>query len=331
MRALALTLTIAACSPGLHAPPSGPIREAAFVKLGGIDQWITIRGANRANPILLVVHGGPGDAQSVFPSLYEGYEADFTVVQWDQRGAARTFRANPTAVPEPDRVIGDGVELAQYLARRFARPIIVVGHSWGSYLAVGMAQRRPDAFAACVGTGQVGTWTENVKAQFDFLLSHARAAGDHETVAKLEEIGTPDPTSAEQYFSWWSIRNPYIAPSDRALIAKLVAGIKDDPATAELVGAGMEFSGKALVGAMLAEDLPRTVPRLDVPFIVIQGADDMITPTSVAASYFAVVQAPSKKMITIPNAGHFAIVTHVAEFRAALLRDVRPFALRSGT
>ena len=309
MRAFVLACAVA-CSSGLHGPPSGPIRDAAFVKLGGIDQWITIRGANRANPILLVVHGGPGDAQSVVPAAYEGYEADFTVVQWDQRGAARTFRVNPTAMPEPDRVIEDGVELARYLARRFARPIIVVGHSWGSYL----------------GTGQVGNWTENVQAQFAFLLSHARAAGDRETVAKLEAIGTPDPTSAEQYFSWWSVRNPYIAPSDLAWIAKLRASIKDDPATAELVGAGMQFSGKALVGAMLAEDLPRTVPRLAVPFIVIQGADDMITPTSVAASYVAVVQAPSKKMITIPNAGHFAIVTHVAEFRAALLRDVRPFA-----
>src|SRR5262249_40553515 len=114
-------------------------------------------------------------------------------------------------------------------------------------------------------------------------------------------------------------------------IAKLRASIKDDPATAELVGAGMEFSGKALVGAMLATDLPRTVPRLEVPFIVIQGADDMITPTSVAESYFAVVQALTKKLIKIPKAGHFAIVSHVAEFRAALLRHVRPLAFRSAT
>src|SRR5882672_12432232 len=74
-----------------------PIQETRFVTLGGVEQWITIRGANRANPVLLIVHGGPGDPQSSLRSVYAIYEKDFTIVQWDQRGAGRTrdfdFRA----------------------------------------------------------------------------------------------------------------------------------------------------------------------------------------------------------------------------------------------
>jgi len=34
-----------------------PIQEERFVTVGGIEQWITIRGANRTNPVLLIVHG----------------------------------------------------------------------------------------------------------------------------------------------------------------------------------------------------------------------------------------------------------------------------------
>ena len=326
----AIALVIACATTTPVAPAPSPIREASYVRIGGIDQWITIRGTDRANPVLLVVHGGPGDAQSYFPSWYEIYERDFTIVQWDQRGAGKTYAANKTSVPVPDRVIADGIEVAEYLERHLAkRKIIVLGHSWGSFVAVGMAQRRPELFAACVGTGQVGSFRANLTAQFDFMLSHARAAGDHKKVEQLEAIGTPDPTSADQYFSWWSIRNPYMVESDRAWLAHMQDMLRTDPALAaeiEVAEAGMMFSGKALVQAMLDTDLPKTAPRLKTPFIVIQGADDMMTPTAVAAAYVAVVDAPVKKMIVIPHAGHFAFVTHTREFLAALLENVRPLA-----
>lgn len=70
--------------------PNG-IDEANYVKIGGLEQWITIRGEDRKNPVLLLLHGGPGDATN--PWGYAGFRnwlKYFTVVQWDQRGAGRT-------------------------------------------------------------------------------------------------------------------------------------------------------------------------------------------------------------------------------------------------
>src|SRR5262249_4869682 len=145
------------------------------------------------------------------------YERDFTLVQWDQPGAGRTYTANPKVAPVPDRVVRDGIELAEHLRHRLGKDkIVLLRHSWGTDLGVGMVRRRPDLFSVYVGTGQVGSWRANVTAQFEFLRAHARDAGDRETAAKLDAIGTPDPTDAAQYFSWWSIRNPYLAASDRA-------------------------------------------------------------------------------------------------------------------
>lgn len=311
-----------------------PIQEARFVTLGGIEQWITIRGANRANPVLLVVHGGPGDAQSSLRTTYAGYEKDFTIVHWDQRGAGRTYTKNPNSPPEPERVELDGIQLAQYLCDYLVKKkILLLGHSWGSYLAIGMVQRRPQLFAAYIGTGQVGSWRATVQAQFDFMLARSRAANDRQKVEKMEAIGTPDPNNAVQYFSWWRMRNPYMTRADVKWFEDLAEIVRTNPDFTEeymrALGDGMGYSGRTTLSAMLATELPTTANRLKVPFFVIQGKDDMATPTSVAVQYFNVVKAPRKKLIIIEHAGHFAFVTHREEFLAALVNYVRPLAVKS--
>ncbi|MBN1237229.1 MAG: hypothetical protein JXB36_01945 [Gammaproteobacteria bacterium] len=81
------------------AEPDTAVRESGFVRIGGIDQYITIRGASASNPVLLLIHGGPGDAQSVFEDEYAPYERDFILVQWDQRGSGRTYGRYGDATP----------------------------------------------------------------------------------------------------------------------------------------------------------------------------------------------------------------------------------------
>lgn len=332
--AAGLGLSSAAAAAGPGGAAGGPIQEARFVPLGGIEQWITIRGADRANPVLLIVHGGPGDPQSAFRATYAIYEKDFTIVQWDQRGAGSTYARNPTSAPEPERVESDGIELARYLCTYLGqRKIVVLGHSWGSCLAIGMVQRSPELFAAYVGTGQAGSFRASIRAQFDFLLARARDAGDRKRVKQLEAIGTPDPTDAEKYFSWWSMRNPYMSPDDSRWFDEMRRIARTDPQFTETyrkaVDDGMRFSGRTTVGAMLTTDLPATARTLKVPFFVIQGKEDMVAPTSVAVAYFDAVQAPKKKLILIDHAGHFALVTHREEFLAALDADVRPLAMEA--
>ena len=314
--------------------PATPIQEARYVTLGGIEQWITIRGADRANPVLLLIHGGPGDAQSALRSIYAVYEKDFTIVQWDQRGAGRTYLKNPNSPPEPERVELDGIELAQYLCSYLTKKkILLLGHSWGSFLAIGMVQRRPELFAAYVGTGQVGSWRANVQVQFDFMLARSRAANDRKKVQLMEAIGTPDPTDAKQYFSWWRMRNPYMTPADAKWFEDLKLMVQTNPEFTEEYlkawGDGMSYSGQTTLSGMLATELPTTARTIKVPFFVIQGKEDMATPTSVAVQYFNIVKAPKKKLILIEHAGHFALVTHREEFLAALVKHVRPLALRS--
>src|SRR3954470_4094286 len=130
------------------ARAAGRIDERGYVPIGGIDQWVAIQGENRANPVILYLHGGPGEAQSPFLDTFKPWQRDFTVVNWDQRGAGKTYEKNGQAAMPAfnlDRVVEDAVELAEHARKKLGkRKLILVGQSAGSLLGLKVAQRRPD-------------------------------------------------------------------------------------------------------------------------------------------------------------------------------------------
>jgi pimeloyl-ACP methyl ester carboxylesterase len=330
---LSLSLLGVGCaSPAVRAPGDGTrIEDARFVRLGGLAQWITVRGDDDRKPLLLVVHGGPGDVQSPFVSSYALYERDFVVVQWDQRGAGRTYQRYGAATPglTLDRLAEDGVELARYLRARFPRrDLVVLGHSWGSAIATEMVRRRPALFAAYVGTGQIASWAESVQAQFEHLRERARATGDAGMRAELDAIGRPDPMDAEQYFSFTRPLRRFLCASDAAWLAGLLPLVRRAPGmTEETMRAlieGAAFSGRTLLPTQMRIRLSSDALRFDVPYLVIQGRDDLFTPTAPAEAYFREVQAPRKQIVVIEGAGHFALVTHAPAFLEALRGFLAP-------
>jgi len=303
----------------VHAQKSAQrIEEAAFINIGGIEQWVTIRGDDRRHPVLLLLHGGPGDVQSPFVSTYTPYEKDFVLVQWDQRGAGRTFAKNGAAGVTREKLIADGIDLSEQLHKRLPRArLILFGHSWGSIIATGMAQQRPELFAAYAGTGQVSAWADTVQFQFDFLRQRYTEKGDTAALAALDAIGKPDPKNLKQYFGFSRPIRQHMNASDTAWLT----GLKDrysangeTEVTLKAIGDGMNASGSALGTG----DLPATATRFTIPYYVIQGRHDLFAPTPLVEAYFSKISAPKKRLIIIEDAGHFALATHQAEVIAAL-------------
>ncbi len=67
--------------------PNG-VQERYAVNLGGIRQWVYVRGENRDNPVILMVHGGPASPVSPLMWMFQRpIEEYFTVVNYDQRAA----------------------------------------------------------------------------------------------------------------------------------------------------------------------------------------------------------------------------------------------------
>jgi pimeloyl-ACP methyl ester carboxylesterase len=192
MRQIALFVAVAILlATNVHTQVSARrIEEASFVKIGGIEQWVTIRGDDDRKPVLLLLHGGPGDVQSPFISTYAPYERDFVLVQWDERGAGRTFSKNGAAGVSLEKQVTDGTDLSEQLHRRFPQQkLILLGHSWGSIVATGMAQQRPELFAAYVGTGQVASWADTKRMIVIEDAGHfALATHQAEVIAALKQI-----------------------------------------------------------------------------------------------------------------------------------------------
>ena len=77
----------------------GSIAEVDYLHLGGLDQWVMIRGESLTNPPLILLHGGPGLSEMRFFRHFNApLEKSFTVVNWDQRGTGNRSTARS---PDP--------------------------------------------------------------------------------------------------------------------------------------------------------------------------------------------------------------------------------------
>jgi pimeloyl-ACP methyl ester carboxylesterase len=306
------------------------IDEARFVPLGGIEQFVTIRGDDRSNPVLLHVHGGPGIAFSAFAAEFAPYEADFTVVQWDQRGSGCTFGRHGEGPPyvSLDALAEDGTELAEHLGVRFGgRKIIVLGHSFGSIVATEIVRRAPERVALYVGTGQFGSFARTVEAQIAQLRE--RSAGNTDLASQLDALAALDPRSLEKFGGVTRLLPSHMPATDVAFMQRLPARAAELMAPTELAAwqAGRQSSGSRLIQEIAGVDLFARVRRVQVPMLVIQGSNDLNTPTDVARAYFEHVEAPEKEFVIIEGAGHFPHLTHAPQFLVALRAHTRHFAV----
>lgn len=306
--------------------PQG-IDEAGFVSINGTPQWVSIRGEDRSNPPLLLLHGGPGT--SFLPIGYRAlrsWERDFTVIQWDQPGAGRTFgRHGRKGAGELSlrRIAADGVAVSEYARRRLHQDkLLLVGVSWGSILGIEMARQRPDLFNAFVGAGQVVDMRRNEEVGYASLLAKVRRAGDAKAEAKLLAIGPPPYPDRKALLAERQVLMAHPPASEagmmRAVIGQLLVAPDYRLRDAYDWYAASLFSTERMLPELMAysDDVP--APAVPVPVLILQGDEDIQTPTIIAREYFERLQAPAKRFALLPGGGHNAVLAMPDRFLEAL-------------
>jgi proline iminopeptidase len=324
------------------ATPHG-IERQDTVNIGGIQQAISIRGNEIDNPILLVIHGGPGYVEMPLSWWYaRGWEEYFTIVEWDQRGAGKTYLLNdPKAVAPsmtPERMVADTVEMADWLRQNFhRRKIFVWAHSWGSYLGLELARRHPDWLYAYIATGQIVNGPESERRAFDAALRSARTDHNAQALAELNAIApypkpgvTPGVTDIATTHKWSDFYGGVMAyrhdQEDEGRAGQLSPDYKD--AEAPHIFDGNEFSEAALLPFTMTIDFS-DVTRLACPIILLEGRHDRTTNAELAYAWFQKLAAPAKTFVWFDNSAHEPESEEPGKFLLSLVRYALPKAAQS--
>ncbi|OOW78806.1 proline iminopeptidase, partial [Xanthomonas campestris pv. vitiswoodrowii] len=296
--------------------PGSAIHEAGLVQIGGIQQWVTIEGQDCRNPVVLIVHGGPGNPNTPFAHrLFGSWTRDFTIVQWDQRGSGKTYAASKPADGERltmRRLTLDGSEVARYASQRLGKSkLILMGGSWGSALSVTIAKANPNLFHAYVGTAQLVNYQDDMASSYAKTLSLARAASDADALGKLEKIGPPPWTNPRNFGVLRRLTRKYEALSTDPAPEDwfTFAAEYDTPDYRAAYEAGedysfLQFVGLAGDGMGPQIDLRTLGPQFAMPVYLIQGEQDLVTPAQISKAYFDGLSAPSKEFLLLPRTGH---------------------------
>lgn len=315
------------------------IDESQFVQIAGIDQFISIRGDERSNPVILFLHGGPANAQSPFLQEFEPWEKYFTVVNWDQRGSGKTYGKNGAATPGMDtpaaaldRLTSDAIEVAEYASQRLhKRKIVLVGHSWGAILGLNVVKRRPDLFYAFVATGLPVSWKQSLEDSEAWARHEALSAHDEATLKALDQAASLRFDDMQRLSASAKYR---MTETDLAYLKMQqdILGPSNAPTNGDAADwfAGGAFTVPKIIPIVFSFDARALGADFSLPVFVIQGRDDHVASFAEAQKYEGEIRAPRKALIPI-SGGHFACFTDPREFVEALRLHVLPLAEYAGS
>jgi len=304
------------------------------VQLGGVEQWIRTRGTSAANPVLLLMQQGPG-----FPIINEArawdqrlaLEKDFTVIYWDQRGTGLSSRPLGRGQSRfditPELMVSDTVTLLELLRDRYGRKTFIAGFSFGATYAAQAAVLRPDLVAGIVATGMDIDIPFAEQHMYDWALAEARKRGSKRAIGQLEKIGPPPHLTTKRFLTRarWATNFGGVTVGAtanslaRTLVASLLRSPDYSPAAALRTVRGVTASQAALLPLLASTDLITTVPRLDVPIILVQGRLDQVAPGPAAQRFYDALSAPAKQLVWFEHSAHTPQYDEPARFRDVLL------------
>ncbi len=296
-------------------PLAGSISEKVFVNINGVEQGMFIKSKDDKHPVLLYLHGGMPEyfLTQRYPT---GLEDSFTVVWWEQRGSGLSYRADiPTETMTVKQFIADTLALTNYLRHRFGKEkIYLMGHSGGTFIGIQAAARAPELYFAYIGVAQMAYPLKSERLAYDYMLKQFKEKGNRRMVRKLEAApvtmtgGTP---------------HAYLAIRDTAMhslgigtthdMQSVVTGIflrsllSREYTLREKVNLwrGKFRSGVSILWEkMLATDLTKLVPELDLPVYFFHGIYDYTCSYTEAKAYFEKLKAPLKGFYTFEQSAH---------------------------
>ncbi len=323
--------------------PNG-IWENFELAIGGINQSVYTRGNDRDNPVIVFVHGGPASPMSPVMWMYQRpLEEFFTIVNYDQRGAGKTYLRNDTTLLTNAMTIEwfvkDLIALTDSIRQRYGKEkVVLMAHSWGTVVSMNAVLKRPDLFYAYVGLGQVISFLDNERLCYEFGLNEARRRNDSIAIKEMESVApypgdetvTGDRISivrkwALNYGGFTAYRKvpkfyyyaPLLSPDYSSLEIETIEG-------------GALFTLPKILPELLKVDFKK-VDKFPIPVFMFMGRHDFTTPAEPVLEWLNSVKAPLKRIIWFENSGHLIPMEEPGKMLVTLLQEIRPLAVNSNS
>jgi pimeloyl-ACP methyl ester carboxylesterase len=313
----------------------GSIAVIETITLGGVEQYLTIRGVDSTNPVLLFLHGGPGMPSSPWATwngYHAGLEENFVVVHWDQRGAGKSYSEDLTPGDmQLEDFVNDTLELANILRERFDQEkIFLWGHSWGSGLGFETLRADSEPFYAFFASGVRPVWDESIIISYEKVLDLAEEADDTETIEALEAIQPLDPKNPEHFSATFGALNQYLindfheeGAADAWLNYIFMNKSPEYPANYILQTMnGQGFNRQTIYVEILDMDYDHFTdfPVSPIPVHFFHGRYDYATPGELAEQYYNALEAPDKSFTWFEDSAHDIYYEEADKFNQELTR-----------
>ncbi len=182
-----LLLLFPTWTPKIDGENSIAILES--IEINGTELEVMIRGVDRNNPIIIFVHGGPGCSEIPYVRKYQDLlEEHFTIVHYDQRGSGKSYRFfEDYSTISSDQHVEDLLALTDFVRDEFSQEkVLLIGHSFGTYIGMKAPDKVPDKYAAYIGIGQVSNYMNSEVDSLNYTMSEANKAGNQKDVDKLK-------------------------------------------------------------------------------------------------------------------------------------------------
>lgn len=302
-----------------------------YVSIAGIDHYLLHYKSKPEDPVILFIHGGPGQTESFFAHVVEEYaERNYNIVYYDQRGAGKTWLRNKKGKPDTAILKSDLLEIVLYLKKVYGKDkIALLGHSWGSVLGSMFALEHPEHTLCYIGCGQVIDIMENERTGYAILKDAVEKSGNAKDIRKLQKIGEYpvnyfDMKVYRKMGQIRSLQGKYgLAQDFSSTVIKLwrespVMGMKDLLPFVTGMMVNMQ-----LMKELMAFDLRKEGMSYQVPIFYVLGEKDCQTPVEISVRYFEQLEAPAKKLYLISGAGHAPMIDNVTEYRRVVCEIVR--------
>ena len=317
--------------------------EKTFLDINDTKLGMVIKGAKADNPVLLFMGGGPGIPEYWMEYEYPtGIDEYFTVCYLCYRGTALSYDSDlPLETITSEQMKLDAVEVTDYLMERFNQEkIYLMGHSFGTTIALKLAAEYPEKYKAYISMGMSVDKVRSERKAYHYMLEQYKKDGNKKMVSEME-----------QYYDLFSNENndidmsckemhSYFAKTrDKAMhengvgtlhnMDSVITGIffptlkmTDFTQKERLnIWRGKSFVSKADIssGNFKAVDVTK---QLDIPFYVLAGKYDMTTDYELQKEYFELVQADIKGFYTFENSAHSPLFEEPEKAKKILSEDV---------